>query len=50
MKNFILEIFKLYLEGIKMLVPLIVGFFSIFSNNYDNKILWKERWKWKERK
>lgn len=31
MKNFILEIFKLYLEGIKMLVPLIVGFFPFLA-------------------
>ena len=31
METFILEIFKLYLEGIKMLVPLIVGFFPFLA-------------------
>ena len=48
MKNFILEIFKLYLEGIKMLVPLIVGFFPFLATimtikYYEKKENKKER-------
>lgn len=48
MKNFILEIFKLYLEGIKMLVPLIVGFFPFLATimtikYYEKKESKKER-------